>query len=70
MTSESHREVTVEGIPVILVVPAEPRGVPVLWMSYLGGYAARSLPMLERLAAAGHPAASFDAPESPHRVRT
>jgi uncharacterized protein len=52
----------IEGIPVILVVPKEQRGAPVLWMSYLGGYAARSLPMLERFAAAGHPAVSFDAP--------
>ena len=31
-------------------------------MSYLGGYGARNLPMLERFAAAGHPAISFDAP--------
>jgi uncharacterized protein len=47
---------------VILVVPEEQRGAPVLWMSYLGGYGARNLPMLERFAAAGHPAVSFDAP--------
>ena len=46
----------------ILVEPTEVRGAPVLWMSYLGGYGARNLPMLERFAAAGHPAASFDAP--------
>ncbi len=57
-----RREELVEGIPVILVEPEEQRGAPVLWMSYLGGYAARNLPMLERFAAAGHPAASFDAP--------
>ncbi|MFT3865512.1 MAG: hypothetical protein QM729_14680 [Solirubrobacterales bacterium] len=57
-----RRDEIVEGIPVILVEPAEAGGAPVLWMSYLGGYAARTLPMLERFAAAGHPAASFDAP--------
>jgi uncharacterized protein len=57
-----RREEVVEGIPVILVEPDERRGAPVLWMSYLGGYGARNLPMLERFAAAGHPAASFDAP--------
>jgi uncharacterized protein len=57
-----RREENVEGIPVVLVEPEERRGAPVLWMSYLGGYGARNLPMLERFAAAGHPAASFDAP--------
>jgi uncharacterized protein len=57
-----RREEIVEGIPVILVEPDEQRGAPVLWMSYLGGYGERNLPMLERFAAAGHPAASFDAP--------
>jgi len=57
-----RREENVEGIRVILVEPDERRGAPVLWMSYLGGYGARNLPMLERFAAAGHPAASFDAP--------
>lgn len=57
-----RREENVEGIPVILVEPEEQRGAPVLWMSYLGGYGARNLPMLERFAAAGHPAASFDSP--------
>ncbi len=57
-----RRDETVEGIPVILVEPDEQRGAPVLWMSYLGGYAERNLPMLERFAAAGHPAVSFDAP--------
>lgn len=57
-----RREEIVEGIPVILVEPDERRGAPVLWMSYLGGYGARNLPMLERFAAAGHPAVSFDAP--------
>ena len=58
-----QREENVEGIPVILVEPDEQRGAPVLWMSYLGGYGTRNLPMLERFAAAGHPAASFDAPD-------
>jgi hypothetical protein len=57
-----QREEIVERIPVILVEPDEQRGAPVLWMSYLGGYGERNLPMLERFAAAGHPAASFDAP--------
>jgi hypothetical protein len=49
-----QREEVVEGIPTILLEPDEQRGAPVLWMSYLGGYAARNLPMLERFAAAGH----------------
>jgi pimeloyl-ACP methyl ester carboxylesterase len=57
-----RRDETVEGIPVILLVPDQQRGAPVLWMSYLGGYAGRTVPMLERFAAAGHPAVSFDAP--------
>jgi dienelactone hydrolase len=57
-----QRREIVEGIPVILAEPVEQRGAPVLWMSYLGGYGERNLPMLERFAAAGHPAASFDAP--------
>jgi alpha-beta hydrolase superfamily lysophospholipase len=57
-----QREEIVEGIPVVLVEPDEQRGAPVLWMSYLGGYGERNLPMLEGFAAAGHPAASFDAP--------
>lgn len=53
----------VDGIPVVLVRPEADggRGV-VLWMSHLGGSAERTLPMLERFAAAGHPAVSFDAP--------
>jgi uncharacterized protein len=61
-SSVRQREEVIEGIPTILVEPDEQRGAPVLWMSYLGGYAARNLPMLERFAAAGHPAVSFDAP--------
>jgi dienelactone hydrolase len=56
------REEIVEGIPVILVAPPETRGALVLWMSYLGGSAAKTVPTLERFAAAGHPAVSFDAP--------
>jgi dienelactone hydrolase len=57
-----QRREIVEGIPVVLVEPDGQRGAPVLWMSYLGGYAERNLPMLARFASAGHPAASFDAP--------
>jgi dienelactone hydrolase len=36
------------------------RGDVVLWMSHLGGSAEQTLPMLQRFAAAGHPAVSFD----------
>lgn len=53
---------TVDGIPMMLVMPdREPCGDVVLWMSHLGGSAQQTLPMLERFASAGHPAASFDA---------
>jgi hypothetical protein len=54
-----HEEI-VDGIPVILLTPAEQSGDPVLWMSHLGGSAAKEVPTLERFAAAGHPAVSFD----------
>ena len=50
----------VDGIPVLLVEAAGPGDI-VLWMSHLGGSAEQTLPMLERFAAAGHPAVSFDA---------
>lgn len=52
----------VDGIPMVLVEPdGAVRGDVVLWMSHLGGSAEQALPMLERFAAAGHPAVSFDA---------
>jgi pimeloyl-ACP methyl ester carboxylesterase len=56
------RREDVEGIPVILAEPEEVRGGLVLWISHLGGSAEKETPMLERLAAAGHPALSFDPP--------
>ena len=50
-----------DGIPMVLVRPdGEIEGDVVLWMTHLGGSAVQTLPMLERFAAAGHPAASFD----------
>lgn len=53
---------TVDGIPMLLVEPdGDARGDVVLWMSHLGGSAEREVGMLERFAAAGHPAVSFDA---------
>ena len=56
-------EQDVDGIPVVLVRPEPDTGREVvLWMSHLGGSAERARPMLERFAAAGHPAVSFDAP--------
>lgn len=55
-------EQTIDGIPALLVVPeGEVRGDVVLWMSHLGGHARQTRPMLDRFAAAGHPACSFDA---------
>jgi uncharacterized protein len=51
----------VDGIPVLMVEAAGPGREVVLWMSHLGGSAEQTLPMLERFAAAGHPAVSFDA---------
>jgi pimeloyl-ACP methyl ester carboxylesterase len=56
------REQIVDGIPVLLATPEAPRGELVLWMSYLGGSAAKMVPTLERFVAAGHPAVTFDAP--------
>lgn len=64
----ADKERVVDGIPVLLVEPhgAASQDVPdedgplVLWMSHLGGSAEQTLPMLERFAAAGHPAISFD----------
>ena len=58
----TRSEQTVDGIPVLLVDPdSGARGDVVLWMSHLGGSAEQALAMLERFAAAGHPAVSFDA---------
>ncbi|MGH7920511.1 MAG: alpha/beta fold hydrolase [Candidatus Dormibacteraceae bacterium] len=55
-------ERTEDGIPMLQVVPeTNVRGDLVLWMSHLGGSAEQALPMLERFAATGHPAVSFDA---------
>jgi hypothetical protein len=51
----------VDGIPVVLVDPVEAGAQVVLWMSHLGGSAEQTLPMLDRFAAAGRPAVSFDA---------
>jgi dienelactone hydrolase len=56
------REEIVDEIPVLLVTPAEPHGELVLWMPYLGGSAAKTLPSLEQFAAAGCAAISFDPP--------
>jgi uncharacterized protein len=56
------REEVVEGIPAVLVTDGEPRGDLVIWLSHLGGAAEKEMPMLERFAAAGHPAVSFHAP--------
>ena len=53
--------VVVDGIPATLVEPVKPGEEVVLWMSHLGGSAEQTLPMLERFAAAGHRAVSFDA---------
>ncbi|MGZ4269818.1 MAG: alpha/beta hydrolase family protein [Solirubrobacteraceae bacterium] len=57
-----ERRETVEGIPVVVIVPDEPRGPLALWMSHLGGSKERAGAMLELLAARGMPAVSFDAP--------
>ena len=56
------RRETVEGIPVLLVAPAEPTRPPALWMSHLGGSMDKTLPMLELLAGLSMPAVSFEAP--------
>lgn len=47
-------------IPVIAVLPEQVRGGVALWLTHLGGSARRTLPVLERIAAAGRPAVSFD----------
>lgn len=55
-------EQLVEGIPTVLVEPRASNGRPVvLWMSHLGGSTEQARPMLDRFAAGGHPAVSFDA---------
>jgi dienelactone hydrolase len=56
-----ERRATVEGIPIVLVVPERRRGPLALWMSHLGGSKEQTLDMLRTLAAAGLPAVSFDA---------
>jgi dienelactone hydrolase len=59
----------VDGLPVLLVAPAP--GVPArplaLWLTHLGGSKEQTLPMLQALAAAGHPAVSFDPPDHGER---
>lgn len=51
----------VDGIPTVLLVPdGDTGGGVVVWMTHLGGSAEQTVPMLERLAAAGHPAVGFD----------
>ena len=63
------RTALADGLPVVLV---EPRGGVerrplVLWLTHLGGSKEQTLPMLERFAAAGHPAVSFDPPDHGER---
>lgn len=59
--AQDERRVTVDGVPILLVVPRRPQGPLALWMSYLGGSKEQCLEMLRTLAGAGLPAASFDA---------
>lgn len=54
------RSVDLDGIPVSLLLPERTVGEVVLWLTHLGGSAQQTLPMLQRFAAAGHPAVSFD----------
>jgi uncharacterized protein len=49
-----------DGIPVLMLAPDQPRRELVLWLTHLGGSAEQTRPMLERFAAAGHAAVSFD----------
>jgi uncharacterized protein len=76
--SDGPRTVVVRGIPVSWVAPPA-AGVPhglALWLPYLGGSKALAEPVLERLAARGFLAFSFDpwqhgdrATESPGQIR-
>ena len=62
MSIMERLEQVVDGIPVLLVMPdGRFSGEVVLWMSHLGGSAEQTVSMLDRFAAAGHPAVSFDA---------
>jgi len=62
MQTVTKVEQILDGIPMVLVrADHEISGDVVLWMSHLGGSAEQTIPMLERFAAAGHPAVSFDA---------
>ena len=54
------RTARVGDVPAVLVVPEEVRGGVALWLTHLGGSAQQTVPMLQRLAAAGRPAVSFD----------
>jgi dienelactone hydrolase len=56
-----ERRVTVEGVPILVVVPDRPRGPLALWMSHLGGSKEQCAEVLHSLSAAGLPAVSFDA---------
>lgn len=65
--ARSEERTVVAGIPVVAVVPARVSAPLVVWMSHLGGDKERAVPVLDRLAALGHPAVSFDAPEHGER---
>jgi dienelactone hydrolase len=51
----------VEGVPALLARPERPAGPLALWLSHLGGSKEQTRPVLEALAARGHPAVSFNA---------
>ena len=53
----------VDGIPVHWVAPRRPTTSAALWLTYLGGSAEASRPMLVRLARRGLVSCSFDPPE-------
>ena len=66
-TAAEPVEENVEGIPVVCVPPtARPRGLA-LWLTHLGGSMQRARPMLDKLAAAGFLAVSFDPPQHGRR---
>jgi dienelactone hydrolase len=63
-----HQRFDVDGVPVLLVTPADgPRGPLALWLSHFGGSKEQCLPMLRALAGTGLAAVSFDAVEHGER---
>jgi pimeloyl-ACP methyl ester carboxylesterase len=60
----AEQHIDLDGIPVVYLQPPDgsPTAPIALWLTHLGGTKESELPALRALAAAGHPAVSFDPP--------